>query len=146
MLRFAMHHFQGQGRIFSTSWHCMVDPESPTTPMAKPFHPSDVFFCIARDDDETVTGLDWHESAPWDFLTGAGYTATPRIEVESLWSDWDIPRRMMQARSGNHLNVGRLLGQQFLVLADREIFVLAELWKVALWIKEKNEETGECEP
>ena len=32
-------------------------------------------------------------------------------EVESLWSDWDIPRRMMQ---------------------------------VALWIKEKNEETGEC--
>ena len=31
-------------------------------------------------------------------------------EVESLWSDWDIPRRMMQ---------------------------------VALWIKEKNEETGE---
>merc|ERR1712190_433169 len=32
--------------------------------------------------------------------------------VESLWSDWDIPRRMMQ---------------------------------VALWIKEKNEETGEWE-
>ena len=38
----------------------------------------------------------------------------------------------------NNLNSGRLLGQQFLVLAD--------LWKVALWIKEKNEETGECEP
>ena len=32
--------------------------------------------------------------------------------MESLWSDWDIPRRMMQ---------------------------------VALWIKEKNEETGEWE-
>merc|ERR1712061_724998 len=42
-------------------------------------------------------------------------TSRPRDDdetVESLWSDWDIPRRMMQ---------------------------------VALWIKEKNEETGEWE-
>jgi len=42
-------------------------------------------------------------------------TSRPRDDdetVESLWSDWDIPRRMMQ---------------------------------VALWIKERNEETGEWE-
>merc|ERR1712032_628870 len=42
-------------------------------------------------------------------------TSRPRDDdetVESLWSDWDIPRRMM---------------------------------RVALWIKEKNEETGEWE-
>merc|ERR1712059_74905 len=42
-------------------------------------------------------------------------TSRPRDDdetVESLWSDWDVPRRMMQ---------------------------------VALWIKERNEETGEWE-
>jgi len=42
-------------------------------------------------------------------------TSRPRDDdetVDSLWSDWDVPRRMMQ---------------------------------VALWIKEKNEETGEWE-
>ena len=42
--------------------------------------------------------------------------------VESLWSDWDIPRRMMQAWPLN---------------------VLKSCLQVALWIKEKNEETGE---
>merc|ERR1712176_1525408 len=42
-------------------------------------------------------------------------TSRPRDDdetVDSLWSDWDVPRRMMQ---------------------------------VALWIKERNEETGEWE-
>ena len=55
---------------------------------------SPVSYC-ARDDDETV---------------------------ESLWSDWDIPRRMMQACPVN---------------------ALKSCLQVALWIKEKNEETGE---
>ena len=53
-------------------------------------------------------------------------TSRPRDDdetVESLWSDWDIPRRMMQADGSGYLGMlGELLG--------------------VLWIKEKNEELG----
>eukprot|EP00434_Breviolum_minutum_P005477 symbB.v1.2.004828.t1/scaffold279.1/size242841/13 len=62
-------------------------------------------------------------------------TSRPRDDdetVESLWSDWDIPRRMMQATDVGWLDHG-------------SCWLVPTLNQVALWIKEKNEETGEWE-
>ena len=56
--RCAMHHFQGQGLAYPGIAWWIQRVTNGSSGIAIPSIRC-VFFCVARDDDETVTGLDW---------------------------------------------------------------------------------------
>lgn len=62
-----------------------------------------------------------------------------------MWSDWDIPRRMMQADYQAGM-VSMFVAVDLSIYIYLHIYNMYKLMQVALWIKEKNEETGEYGP